>query len=96
MNSQYEEQIDDNKVICPYCKHEYQPEAEGYSEDAREEECEQCNMKYYIHQVFFTSHVTKPDCELNGQQHKPVQTKLLNGQDYRYCSVCECYLRESK
>jgi hypothetical protein len=62
-------QMDDANVICPYCKYTYQPEAEDYSEDSREQECSECSKKFHLYQSFSVSHHTKPDCELNGEQH---------------------------
>jgi hypothetical protein len=62
-------QSDDNNVICPYCKHEFQPEAEDYSEDIRTHECFECGKKFRMYQIFSVSHYSKPDCELNDETH---------------------------
>jgi DNA-directed RNA polymerase subunit RPC12/RpoP len=78
----------DANVICPYCKHEYQPEAEDYSEDTREEECSECGKKYHLWQVFTVDHHTKPDCELNGEQHQ-WDAVSARKPDWQSCGVCD-------
>ena len=85
--AKHKHESSDANVICPYCKHEYQPEAEDYSEDTREEECSQCGKKYHVWQVFSVDHHAKPDCELNGEQH---QWDIVSKRrpDYQSCGVC--------
>lgn len=61
---------DSGEIICPYCQHRFQPEAEDYSEDSREHECSECEKKFWMYQVFSVDHYSKPDCELNGERHK--------------------------
>lgn len=58
--SKPESQQDDCNVICPYCLHEYQAEAEDYSEDPRHEECEGCGKEYLLYQSFTVTHHTRP------------------------------------
>lgn len=79
--------MDDAVVRCPYCKHEYQPEAEDYSEDTREVECSECEKKYWLHQSFSVDHHVKPDCELNGEQHK--WDVVTRHPLYQSCDVCD-------
>ena len=69
-NPKYEDQYDDNNSICPYCGNKYQVEAEDFSEDPYEIECDECGKKYWLVQQISISHKTTPDCELNGQSHK--------------------------
>lgn len=88
MDSKYDGQCDDNDVICPYCGNRYQPEAEDFDEDTREEECGECGKTYKLHDSFTVTHFTKPDCELNGEQHKWVPVKLRDGRVHDFCSVC--------
>lgn len=87
--SKYEDQTDSNDVICPYCKYEYQPESEDFSEDPRAEVCEECGMVYDVHQSFTVSHQTSPDCELNGKEHKWEMIKLKSGSEHEFCTVCD-------
>lgn len=87
--SQYEDQIDDNNSICPYCKESYQVESEDYSGDEREVVCEGCGMKYYLYQSFSVDHHTRPDCELNGEDHKFERVRLTNGREADFCTVCD-------
>lgn len=84
---QFKPDCDDSVVRCPYCKHEYQPEAEDYSEDTREEECSECGKKYWLYQAFTVDHYVKPDCALNGQEH---QWDIVSKRrpDYQSCGVC--------
>jgi hypothetical protein len=94
MDSKYEEQVDGVDAICPYCGASYQVETENYSEDTREEECEECGKKYWIYQSFSVDTFTKPDCEINGEKHdfELVQTKA--GEAY-FCKICEkCKLKK--
>lgn len=58
--SQPESQMDDCNVICPYCLHEYQAEAESYDSDEREEECDNCGKSYLRYDEFTVTHHTRP------------------------------------
>ena len=85
-NCEYEQ--DDTNVICPYCKHEYQPEAEDYSEDERIEECDECGKKYTISQSFSVTHHSEPDCEINGLEHDWRPRDLRSGRTHDFCEEC--------
>lgn len=87
--STYEDQCDDNNSICPYCEESYQVEGEDYSEDEQEIECSGCGKKYYLHQSFSVTHHTRPDCELNGEEHKFERILLGNGKEADFCTVCD-------
>lgn len=89
--AQFGSQMDSDNVICPYCKHEYQPEAEDYSEDTREEECSECEKKYWVYQSFSVDHHAKPDCELNGEQHK--WDVIPRHPEHQSCDVCDKWRR---
>ena len=84
---QFKPLSDDGEVICPYCQFKYQPEAEDYSEDTREQECSECGKKYHLSQTFSVDHNTKPDCDLNGEQHKFQAVKRYP--QYQRCTVCD-------
>ncbi len=86
--SEYEEQTDYNKVICPYCGYSYQCEGEDYCEDGRDEECGECGKSFHMSTYFSVSHTTSPDCELNGAKHKWEPIKLRNGRTHDFCSIC--------
>lgn len=87
--SQFEEQIDNNDSVCPYCGDRYQVEAEDYDEDERQDECGGCGKKYWLHQRFSVEHYSRPDCELNGQAHSYERIKLKNGREADFCTVCD-------
>ena len=87
--SEFEDQIDGCNVICPYCKSEYQPEAEDFSEDSREEECHDCGKKFYAYDSLTVDHHSRPDCELNGEQHKWEPYLFRDGRSHDYCTVCD-------
>tara|TARA_R110002110_G_scaffold2750_5_gene13186 strand:+ start:536 stop:832 length:297 start_codon:yes stop_codon:yes gene_type:complete len=82
-----EDQVDSNSVICPYCRHEYQPEGENYSEDEIEDECEECKKKFYSHQSFSVDHHTRGDCKLNGEEHDYQPSETLQG--VPFCAKCD-------
>lgn len=86
--STYEEKTDSNNVICPYCGHSYQCEAEDYCEDGREEECDECGKKFHMSTYFDVTHTTEPDCELNEEQHEWESFTLRNGKTHDFCKVC--------
>lgn len=91
--SQYDDQFDDNKAICPYCQHSYQVECEDYSEDRREEECDECGKTYWIEQNFSVTTQTTPDCLLNGGKHEWELMTFSDGRSAFFCAVCnECSL----
>ena len=88
--SKYDDQYDDNNVVCPYCGEKYQPEGEDYSEDTREEECYECGKTYWVNQSFSVTHVTEPDCGLNGEDHQWEQES--NGVNtFNHCVICDKY-----
>jgi len=93
MSQEFEEQSHHADAICPYCLSSYQVESEDYSEDIREEECEECGNTYWIEQSFSVETTTKPDCELNGASHKWELMTFADGKSAFFCSVCnECSL----
>jgi len=86
--STYEDQCDDNNVICPYCGDEYQPEPEDNSEDERVVECDECKKKYRLYDSYSVTHFTNPDCTLNDGTHIWESQKLRGGTFHDFCSVC--------
>ena len=83
--SAFDETVHDCNRICPYCGHEYQVEAEDYSEDEREEECDECGKQFVAYDSFSVSCYAKPDCELNGDSHK---FKIHENPLFGHCEVC--------
>ena len=59
MSDEPEDQADDCDVICPYCHASYQAEAEGFSEDEREETCFECKRVYLLHDECTVTHYTR-------------------------------------
>lgn len=89
--SEYEEQLDDMNVICPYCEYSYQCEPEDYDEDGHVEECEECGKKFHMSTSFSVTHHSQPDCILNGDEHLWEPVTLRSGKAHDFCSVCgEC------
>lgn len=88
MEYQFERQCDNGLVICPYCKESYQPDAETYSEDSREDDCPECGKKFHLHQSFDVWHHTQPDCEMNGATHIWTPVNLQSGKVHDFCSTC--------
>lgn len=87
--AQFKSDSDDAVVRCPYCKHEYQPESEDYSENTREQECSECEKKFWLYQNFSVTHCVKPDCELNGSQHE--WDSVRTNPAYQSCGICDKY-----
>jgi hypothetical protein len=87
--SKYTDTVDDCDRICPYCEHKYQPEAEDYSEDTREEDCDECGMKFHAHDSFTVSHHAEPDCVLNDMEHVWGNNESYKGYIYHHCQTCE-------
>lgn len=87
--SEFDDQIDGTNAICPYCKDEYQPECEDFSEDQREVECEECGQSYYLHQSFDVTHHSSPDCELNNEEHQWEPFEFNDGRSHDYCKICD-------
>ena len=86
--SEYDEQVDSNDSICPYCGGSFQVETEDYSEDTSVVECYDCGKKYYLHQSFEVNHHTRPDCELNDTPHKYEPIEVRGRGLVPFCSVC--------
>ena len=94
--SKFQDQIDSNDAICPYCEDSYHVESEDYDESEREETCENCGNKYWLYQSFSVDHCTRPDCELNGKSHEYELITLQNGKKVYFCLVCDkCKLFEA-
>jgi len=83
--SDYDEELDSSNVICPYCKHEYQPEPEDFDEDESVEECSNCHKKFHHHDEITYDYHTRPDCELNDEEHK---WELNEHTNHDFCEVC--------
>ena len=80
-----------NNRSCPYCRYSYPVEAEDYSEDTIEEECEECGKKFWAYDIISVTHYSAMDCELNGEKHNWRPESLSNGETHDFCSVCgEC------
>ena len=71
-------------AVCPYCEKKHQIEAEDYSEELEEIECD-CGKKFYCSQHASISHYSRPDCELNDEEHQYKEFK----KDVFYCEICE-------
>jgi len=92
--AKFDTQMDSVNAICPYCEASYQVESEDYSEDSRAEECGNCGKKYLIYQSFSVDTITKPNCEINGDEHDFELVELTGGGAY-FCTVCdECKLAD--
>ena len=57
-------------VKCPYCQHKRKTDVEtDYTEDGFEEECEECDKKFYVSGNQFWSWTSTKDCTLNGKKN---------------------------
>jgi len=88
MTPEFREQVDYNDCICPYCGYSYQVEVEDFYEDPCEEECGGCEKKFYLSQSLSVDHHSKPDCILNGEEHKWSPVDISGGKTHDFCSVC--------
>ena len=86
--SDYSDEYDDCNAVCPYCGDTYQVEGESYSEDDTDITCDECGKRYYLRQDFSVTHVSTPDCTLNGEQHKWRPINITSG-SHDFCSVCD-------
>lgn len=53
------DESDECFVICPYCKAQYQAEAEDFDESEREEACFTCKRVYLLHDECTITHYTR-------------------------------------
>jgi predicted nucleic acid-binding Zn ribbon protein len=67
-------ECDDATVICPHCGASYQPEAEDYSEDSRDEECSSCGETYTVWQEFSVTHHTSANSDKLPAKRQQYQT----------------------
>jgi len=88
MRFKYEETVNGCNRICPYCGFSYQVEGEDYSENMREEKCDECGKKFYAQESFTVDHYATPNCELNGEAHQWEPFELRRGGHHDFCSVC--------
>jgi hypothetical protein len=87
MDQKYNDQIDDNDSICPYCGERYQVENEDFSEDEREITCDSCEKKYWQSQIITVETQTRPDCELNNDKHEYEFIVTKSGGAF-FCKIC--------
>ena len=86
---EFDEQVDDNDAICPYCGWRYQVESEDFSEDCSQQQCDDCGKKFWVSQEFSVTTISRPDCKLNGQEHQYELVTLKNGKQAYFCKVCD-------
>lgn len=87
--SKYHEINSSYDVLCPYCRHKYQPEMADCDEYERVATCDKCGKKYFLSQIFDITHVTRPDCEINGEQHQLVgHNNASKTFSWQVCTVC--------
>lgn len=87
--STYEGRFDEEKIICPYCGHSHRPlDAGDFGEDDEVDECENCGKQYHVYQEIQIQHRTKPDCELNKQEHEYEDKPLYGGKTFQACAAC--------
>lgn len=88
--SEFDDQLDGEFAICPYCKNGADVEAEDFSENERVEDCRKCGKKYWLCQSLAIHHNTMPDCELNNLRHdyQDVELETSNGTRWPFCTVC--------
>jgi len=93
----YSRQYDDTRVICPYCKYEYQPEPDSYDEDVVMEVCDNCSKKFFRADNISVDHQTIPNCTLNGEKHQ-YTLGLHSNPDFGYwvCTTCNHTTIKSK
>lgn len=84
------EQSDSCDAICPYCGESFQVEGEDYGADGeeREVECSGCCRKFYLCETYSITHISRPDCALNGEEHDYVG-RGQGGLVYWVCKYCE-------
>ena len=61
-------------------------EGEDYSEEEREEVCEECGKRYHVYQEVGVETHTRPDCELNDERHDWEKVNRFSG--LLFCRVC--------
>jgi len=86
MHPEHDSILDTCLRICPYCGYKYQVETEDISQIRRIEECEECGKKFYSYDEIEFTHYATPDCELNGEKHKWIQSSKYNW--YWECKIC--------
>jgi DNA-directed RNA polymerase subunit RPC12/RpoP len=95
--SKYTDNSNDDGIECPYCGDKSFVEAESYSEDTREVECDACEKKFWQNESFTVSHEARPDCDLNGSQHQWEPITLRSGKSHDFCAECgECRAVEAQ
>ena len=90
--SEFYDMSDDSEVICPYCGHVYEPEAEDFYEDSRVETCDGCGKSYHLSQYVSVTNETVPDCEINGEVH---DFEAVEACTHRFCVTCGAIERET-
>ena len=81
--------------ICPYCGCENYVESEDYDEKKKIEKCCDCKKKFYGGQCFTVTHHSRPDCELNGEEHRwAIDTNYVNHEE-EICLKCSQYRKRN-
>lgn len=87
--STFDNKYDDgDHRICPYCSHKFEVESCDHDEMGGDRECEECGKKYKYHEYTTVTHVTEPDCQLNGEDHDYDDHDLGNLGIVKFCKIC--------
>ena len=81
-------EIDDNNVICPYCKYFFQAEGGDFNESSEDLQCDECGKFFEVCMVIMYDYRTEPNCELNREQHDYILNQYGNTPDYMSCVIC--------
>ena len=89
IESEYEEKYGENKMVCPYCGYSHHVEGEDYSiGENRIEECGNCGKNFKYSTSIDVTHITTPDCDLNGGEHVYVERQPVYFTKVEKCTTC--------
>jgi len=88
--SEFSTNIDDENAICPYCKEEHYIDHEDFLDEDEESiiNCDGCGKKFHHYTCYMIDQRTKPDCEINGDNHQYKTKELSTGENHGFCVVC--------
>ena len=95
-DQEIKQKIAEKDITCPYCDSTVDND-DAYSYDdpfehvdqyeGTEFTCDQCEKKFWAEKHVTIDYWTKPDCELNNDQHNYKESQLTNDTTF-FCTVC--------
>lgn len=95
--TEFDSMYENEGYRCPYCRALHYCDDWGYDYEGEVMDCEECEKKFMATAVRTIDFVSKPNCEINGEEHKYEFNRVYKEYNSYFCSVCnKCELVKIK